>query len=110
MSEPTTTPQTPTPQPTGFNKILPWFLPALLIGNFLWRTLTTAHEYPSRGVQVMQMVIDAMLIAGLFGIKSRVQPWLVWAALICGVGLFAIRFTSEAAWWTGHLNYALPRR
>ncbi|MDO9411586.1 MAG: hypothetical protein Q7T81_03295 [Pseudolabrys sp.] len=109
MSEPTTTPQTPA-QPTGFNKFLPWLLPALLIGNFLWRTLTTAHEYPSRGVQVMQMVIDAGLTIGLFGIKSRMQPWLFWLALICGLGLFAIRFTSDAAWWTGHLSYALSRR
>lgn len=110
MSDPTTAPQTSTPQPTGFNKWLPWLLPALLIGNFLWRVLTPAHEYPSRAAQVLEMIIDAGLIAGLFGIKSRMQPWLFWVTLICGLGLFAIRFTSDAAWWTGHLIYYLPPR
>lgn len=58
----------------------------------------------------MQMVIDAALIVGLFGIKSRAPAWLFWVALICGLSLFAIRLTSNASWWTGHLNYyLLPR-
>ncbi len=106
MSDPTTAPQ----NQSGFNRVLPWLLPALLIGNFLWRVLTTAHEYPGRTAQVMEMAIDAALIVGLFGLKARMPVWLFWLALICGLGLFAIRLNSDASWWTGHLTYSLPRR
>jgi hypothetical protein len=106
MTDPTTTPQ----NPTGFNRALPWLLPALLIGNFLWRTLTAAHEYPGRTSTIMEMVIDAALLVGLFGLRTRMQAWLFWVALICGVGLFAIRLHSDASWYTGHWNYyLLPR-
>jgi hypothetical protein len=106
MSDPTATPQ----RPTGFNRLLPWLLPALLIGNFLWRALTPAHEYPSRSSTILEMIIDAALIVGLFGIKSRAPAWLFWVALVCGLGLFAIRLNSDASWYTGHLRYyLLPR-
>lgn len=40
MSDPTATPQ----NATGFNRVMQWFLPALLIGSFLWRVLTPAHD------------------------------------------------------------------
>ena len=106
MNDPTTPPQSQ----SGFNQVAPWLLPAILIGNFLWRTLTAAHEFPGRTATILEMVIDAALIVGLFGLKSRMQPWLFWVALICGLGLFAIRLNSDASWWTGHLNYyLLPR-
>jgi hypothetical protein len=106
MSDPTTAPQ----NQSGFNRALPWLLPALLIGTFLWRTLTAAHEYPGRTATIMEMVIDAALIVGLFGLRARMPTWLFWVALICGIGLFAIRLNSDASWWTGHLNYyLLPR-
>jgi hypothetical protein len=89
---------------------LPWLLPALLIGNFLWRTLTPAHEYPGRTATIMEMVIDAALIAGLFGLRARMPTWLFWVALLCGLGCFAIRLNSDASWYTGHLKYyLLPR-
>jgi hypothetical protein len=43
-------------------------------------------------------------------LKSRMRTWLFWVALICGIGLFAIRLNSDASWWTGHLRYyLLPR-
>ncbi|MDI1344077.1 MAG: hypothetical protein PSV22_08275 [Pseudolabrys sp.] len=105
MSDPTTPPQ----NQSGFTRVVPWLLPAILIGNFLWRTLTAAHEYPVRTSQVMEMVIDAALIVGLFGLRGRMQPWLFWVALICGLGLFAIRLHSDASWWTGHWHYSLSR-
>lgn len=106
MSDPTTVP----PNPSGFNRAVPWLLPALLIGTFLWRALTPAHEYPGRTSTILEMVIDAALIVGLFGLKARMAGWLFWIALICGGGLFAIRLNSDASWWTGHLNYyLLPR-
>jgi hypothetical protein len=101
MTDPTATPQ----NPTGFNRVLPWLLPAILIGNFLWRVLTPAHEYPGRSSTILEMVIDAALIAGLFGIKARMPYWLFWIALLSGISLFLIRLTSEASWWTGHVRY-----
>ena len=55
----------------------------------------------------MSMVFDAGMIAGLIATRNRMPQWLFWIALVCGLGLFAIRFTSDAAWWTGHLRYAL---
>lgn len=105
MSDPTTTPQ----NQSSFNRVLPWLLPALLIGNFLWRTLTAAHEYPGRTATILEMVIDAALIVGLFGLRSRMPVWLFWVALICGLGLFAIRLHSDSNWYTGHWHYSLSR-
>jgi hypothetical protein len=104
--------QQPTRQPSGnaFTNAVPWLLPALVIGNFLWRVFTPAHEYPMRDAQLLEMGIDALCIAGLFGVKKRMATWLFWAALICGIGLFAIRLNSDASWWTGHLMYSLPPR
>jgi len=32
------------------------------------------------------------------------------AALICGIGLFAIRLHSDASWWTGHWHYVFDKR
>jgi hypothetical protein len=98
------------PNQSVWNRAVPWILPAYLIGNFLMRTFTAAHEYPMRTEQVLEMGIDALCIVGLFGIKKRVQPWLFWIALIAGVGLFAIRLNSDASWWTGHLTYSLLPR
>ena len=37
------------------NPFIAVLLPWLLIGQFLWNLLTTAHEYPMRAEQVMTM-------------------------------------------------------
>ena len=37
----------------------------MLVGSFLYRVLVTANEYPSRTAQVLEMAVDAALIAGL---------------------------------------------
>jgi phosphate/sulfate permease len=85
-------------------------LTGLLIASFLWNLFTTAHEYPMRTEQVMTMVLDAGMVIGLFGIKNSGQKPLWWIALLAGLGLFVIRLTGDAAWWTGHLSYSLPPR
>jgi hypothetical protein len=82
----------------------------LLIFWFLYRVVVPAHEYPIRPEQVLTMLFEVGLLIGLFGAKSKLPAWLFWAALVCGVGLFLIRFTSDAAWWTGHLRYELLPR
>jgi hypothetical protein len=82
----------------------------ILIASFLFRTLTVAHEYPMRTEQVMTMLIDAGLMAGLFGVRKSGPAWLFWIGMIAGVGLFAIRLHGDASWWTGHLMYSLSRR
>jgi len=89
---------------------MPWILSSYLIGNFLWRTLTAAHFYPSRTSMRLEMAVDALLIAGLFSLKAKIPPGLFWTALVCGIGLFAIRLNGDASWWTGHLMFSIPAR
>jgi len=36
---------------------------------------------------------------------TKTQSWLFWIALLCGLGLFAIRLHGLDSWWTGHWNY-----
>jgi hypothetical protein len=89
---------------------LPFVLAATLIFLFLYCIVVPAHEYPMRPEQVLTMVVEAGLLIGLVGAKYKLPAWLFWLALVCGFGLFAIRLTSDAAWWTGHLSYwLLPR-
>lgn len=93
---------------------------ALLILNFLWRALVTAHEYPSRSAQVLTFVIDALLLLSLVMMRSQWSAGfdandprrttggvLFGVGLAAGIGLFLIRLTSDSAWWTGHLFYSL---
>jgi hypothetical protein len=91
-------------------RIVRYVLLAYLIGSFLWRLLTPAHEYPGRLSTYLDMAVDALVIVGLIGIRAGVPKALFWIALAAGVGLFAIRLNSDASWWTGHLIYALPPR
>jgi hypothetical protein len=81
----------------------------LLIGTFLWRLLVPASAYPERSVQVLTMVFDLGLTAGLIGMRSRAPKLkaLFWIALCAGIGLFAIRLNGDASWWTGHLIYRM---
>jgi hypothetical protein len=98
-------------KPTGaIGQAMPFVTAGLLIASFLWRTLTAAHEYPMRSEQVMTMLIDLGLIAGLYGMRQRLPAALFWIALVCGIGLFLIRLNGDASWWTGHLAYSLLPR
>jgi hypothetical protein len=85
---------------------------AVLIGSFLWRLLTPAHEYPMRTEQVMSIVMDLALTIGISGLwkASRGPAALYWPALASGIGLFLIRLHGNASWWTGHWSYWLPPR
>jgi hypothetical protein len=95
---------------SGFNRAVPWLLAIYLIGNFLWRAFTPAHEYPPRSVQVFEMILDGVTLLAMFGVRKRIPVWLFALALIAGLGLFAIRLHSDASWWTGHYMYWLPPR
>jgi hypothetical protein len=90
--------------------IVRYVLVAYLIGSFLWRVLTPAHEYPGRFSTYLDIAVDVLVIVGLIMIRAKVPKALFWVALIAGVGLFAIRLNSEASWWTGHLIYTIPPR
>jgi hypothetical protein len=83
-----------------------------LIASFLWRVLTPAHEYAMRDELYLTMGLDLLCIVGLVGLKMQVQKGqiLFWIALVAGLGLFGIRMTGDAAWWTGHLVYYLEPR
>jgi hypothetical protein len=105
-----TDPRTQPSGNAGRNVIISLLLPCLLIGQFLWNLLTPAHEYAMRPEQVMTMTLDALLLAGLFGLRRSMPAPLFWTALVAGIGLFALRMISDAGWWTGHLVYfILPR-
>jgi len=95
---------------TRRNPMIAVVLPWLLIGQFLWNLLTPAHEYPMRTEQVMTMTFDFLMVAGLFGLTASIPKPLFWIALVAGLGLFVLRLTGDAAWWTGHLVYTLPPR
>lgn len=73
-----------------------------------------------RTAQVLDIVINLGLIFGLVSTHRQLanefdrdnSRWstantLYWCALIGGVGMLLIRFTSNAAWWTGHFRYSL---
>jgi hypothetical protein len=49
------------------------------------------------------------MLAGLIGLKGAMPKPLFWSALVAGVGLFALRLSSDG-WWTGHLVYSFPPR
>lgn len=91
---------------------------AYLILTFLWRALVTAHEYPGRTSQIIDIVVDLFAFVGIIGLRSQLAAALpandprkstlglvFGISIAAGIGLFLIRFTSDAAWWTGHLLY-----
>ena len=97
-------------QSKASSPIVRYVLVVYLIGSFLWRVLTPAHEYPGRFSTYLDIGVDILVIVGLIGIRAKVPKALFWVALIAGVGLFAIRLNSDASWWTGHLVYTIPPR
>jgi len=100
----------PAPQSAKMHPALFYLLCALLIGTFLWRMTITAQEYPPRMALYLELAIDAAMLVGLIGIRKSGPQALFLAALICGIGLFAIRFHSDASWWTGHWHYVFDKR
>lgn len=105
-----------TDQPTqststaGRNSTIGFVLACYLIASFFWNVATEAHEFPLRTEQVLTISLNLLGVIGLFGVRAALPKGLFWCALIAGIGLFAIRLTGDAAWWTGHLFYSLPPR
>lgn len=100
---------TQTPGNASRNAVMLFLLPCVLIGSFLLKVLTPAHEYPLRTEQVMTMTFDFFMLIGLFAFKRAMPQPLFWIALAAGIGLFALRLSHDG-WWTGHLVYSLPPR
>jgi protein-S-isoprenylcysteine O-methyltransferase Ste14 len=106
---------------SAMSQKLPFFLiSGYLILTCAKRVLITANEYPMRTSQVLDMVIDGAALICLVGLwvglskmikvsdkSAAPMTALFLVALVAGIALFGIRLTSDAAWWTGHLNYAL---
>ena len=66
-------------QPSVMSRpIVRYVLVAYLIGSFLWRLLTPAHEYPGRFSTYLDMAVDALVIVGLIGIRASVPKVLFW--------------------------------
>ena len=101
------TEQTPASQSTGSNSTIAIVLAIYLIGQFLWNVFVPAHEYAMRTEQLLTIGLNVLAVVGLFGMKAKVPQPLFWPGLMAGIGLLALRFTSDAAWWTGHLFYSL---
>ena len=89
----------------------------VLIAKALWRILVPGGEWPLPPAHYLSMGIDALLFIALIGMKPRISPALpagdrrrtmanalFWPALLAGAALLLIRFTGDAAWWTGHLR------
>jgi hypothetical protein len=85
-------------------------LAGYLIASFFWNIATEAHEYAMRTDQMLTMSLNLLGVVGLFGVRAALPKGLFWCALIAGIGLFAIRLTSDSAWWTGHLFYSVRAR
>ena len=90
-------------------RIIGYVLSLTLIATFLWRALATAHEYPSRSAQMLEIFLDVLCVVGMFGVRSKIPAPLFWAGLVCGVLVLAIRLNGDASWWTGHLTYSVGR-
>jgi hypothetical protein len=110
MTEPQAKASKTEPQAKASSPIVGYVIVVYLIGSFLWRLLTPAHEYPGRFSTYLDMAVDLFLIAGLVTARAKLPIPLFWVAIIAGLGLFAIRLNSEASWWTGHLVYYLTPR
>lgn len=95
---------------SGRNVAVGFILSCYLIGTFLWNAFMPADAYPARTLQMLTIGLNLLAVTGLFGVRPSVPTPLFWAALVAGLGLLALRLTSEHGWWTGHLFYSLPPR
>ncbi len=98
------------PADAGYHGKLFIVVSCILIATFVYRVLIPADELPSRAEQILTIGLDLGMVIGLFGLRDHGPKPLFWTAMIAGVCLLLIRFTSDAAAWTGHLMYALSRR
>ncbi len=88
-----------------------------LVITCLWRVLATAHEYDSREMRWFSFGLDILCLVGLIAARAQIKRTIpdgilpggaqtvFLVALLAGIGVLAIRFTSDASWATGHLHY-----
>lgn len=97
------------------------WLSIYMIGLFLWRFLTPAHEFDMRSVQMLDMALDALATVALIAIFARtlgaatdnprlLRSILLWGGLAAAAGIWLMRFSSDEGWWTGHRLYWLTPR
>jgi hypothetical protein len=99
-----------TPADAGYHRKLFVVVSCMLIASLVYRVLIPADELPSRAEQILTIGFDLGMVIGLFGMRDHGPKALFWPAMIAGVCLLLIRFTSAEAAWTGHLIYALSPR
>ena len=87
---------------------IPGFLVAcVLIGLFTYRLVVPAHESPLLPELILTIAFDLAMVVGLVALRRRIATPIFWTALVAGAGLFAIRMTSEASLWNGHLMWTM---
>lgn len=111
-------PPTRQPQRTGNNQ---WAIYLIVSGYLILRfaaaIVLRGGEWPMPPSHYLQMAVDLGLLVGLFGLRSQFYAKLdrfdsrrgpagvlFVFGVVSGVGLLLIRFTSDAAWWTGYLR------
>jgi hypothetical protein len=88
-----------------------------LVLIFMWRLFATAHEYDSPGMVFFSIGLDILCLVGLVAARIQIKraiygrslsggvQVMFFLAFLAGIGLLAIRFYSNASWWSGHLHY-----
>lgn len=90
-------------------------LAAVLVIRFAMAVFLEGGSWPLPPAHYYAMLIDAAFTAGLFILRGEANRQsqtvnqrdfntiALLAGTLSGLGLLAIRFTSDAAWWTGYL-------
>lgn len=107
-------------QPNSTNWRIYQCVSIYLFLRFLWAVLIPGGEWPLPPWHYVSMGIDLVLLVCVVLMRPQLFPAgsqdpragmanvLFGLGLVAGVGLLLIRFTSKAAWWTGHLRSGLP--
>lgn len=98
----------------------PITLPAiacLLIADCVWRLVTPGGPWPVSPWHYLSMGVDLLLLVGLVALWRtypaptpnapsyvRWGSWLFGLGAAAGIIMLLLRFTSDHAWWTGHLR------
>ena len=107
-------------QPNTTNWRVYQFVSIYLVLRFLWAIVIPGGEWPlppwhydSMGIHLLLLVAVIVLRSQVFALAPYDDPRrsmgniLFGLGLVAGVGLLLIRFTSDQAWWTGHLRSGL---
>jgi hypothetical protein len=89
----------------------------LLIADCVWRLVTPGGPWPVSPWHYVNMGVDLLLLVALIALwRSYPAPttdapaYVRWGGWLFGLGVAAaivmllLRFTSDHAWWTGHLR------